>query len=151
MKTITRIAATCATAGLLAGGGASAASAAPSDSALGSSAVTCFGKANKPFIIGGVGTVSKQVGVIYCNGGGAYIRGSVTIQQLVGGYWYNRGAATTKTKFVGGGNVQFPDLHPAQPGVWRTKATFSFAGGGPSRTFLSGSVRYVPARHGVTL
>ncbi|MFZ1373329.1 MAG: hypothetical protein WAS01_05975, partial [Nostocoides sp.] len=90
-------------------------------------------------------------GVIYCNGGGAYIRGSVTIQQLVGGYWYNRGAATTKTKFVGGGNVQFPDLHPAQPGVWRTKATFSFAGGGPSRTFLSGSVRYVPARHGVTL
>ena len=115
MKTITRIAATCATAGLLAVGGASAASAAPSDSALGSSAVTCFGKANKPFIIGGVGTVSKQVGVIYCNGGGAYIRGSVTIQQLVGGYWYNRGAATTKTKFVGGGNVQFPDLHPAQP------------------------------------
>jgi hypothetical protein len=152
MKSMTRVFATVATAGLIAVGGSTAASAAPSDGAsLGKSMVTCYGKANKPFIIGGVGNTSKQVGVVYCGGGGAYIRGSVTIQKLIGGYWYDQGRATVQTKFVGSRNMQFPDQHPAQPGTWRTKATFTFSGGGASRTFYSAQVRYVPARHGVTM
>lgn len=151
MKSMTRAAVAVASAGLMALGGASAANAAPDTGAVSDAKVTCYGKANKPYIIGGVGNTSRQVGVIYCAGGGAYIRGRVTIQQLVNGYWYERGNATTQTKYVGYNNVQFPDSHAARPGVWRTKATFSFAGGGASRTFYSASVRYVPARHGVTM
>ena len=148
MNTFKRAAIGVAAAGMLAAGLPTAANAAPAEAPA---PATCYGKATKPFIVGGVGTTAKGAGVIYCAGGTVLLRGSVTLQKQVGGIWRNQGSPTVKTAYVGGRNVQFPDTNPASPGVWRTAATFTIVSNGQTRTFFSGQVRFVPARHGVTI
>ena len=154
MKTFTRIAAGLATAGLVAVGGSTAANAADANridlKLSDGSKATCYVAAQKPWIVGGVSRTASGSGTVYCVGGSVRVRLDVKLQKrAANGAWVNQNPSTYCVAYVGGAKKKCTEKNAASPGVWRTwvKGTVP----GDSVVVVSGTTRFVPARHGITM